>query len=151
MGVSHSPQELAAKFNGLAEDLQKRKTVALNKAAFASKVAFLAAPGAPHGKINVGARGTRVGVRYKINGDTASVRWYGPVHLVNNPTKKHKIAPKKRRGRHAIAFSGVVVASAKHPGTHGKHFFEVGRKIAEKESAVVFRREMHGAIVDRFK
>ncbi len=152
MGISHSPQELANKFSGLAADLEKQNPVALDKAALAAKIAFLAAPGAPKGRMSgVGTRGAKVGVRYRIYGNTAIVRWFGPAHLANYPTKPHDIKPRKRRGKQAIVINGQAVARAHTRGTKGKHFFELGREIAKREAPKIFNREMRSTIANHFK
>lgn len=95
-------------------------------------------------------------------GNTAAVRPKGPVHLVNNPTKPHVIVrrafvgtrgrgKKAQRGAALLAAFGVDAtnyggplgipgvgprASAHHPGTHGKHFWEH----AEPEAATAAKR-----------
>lgn len=142
MGTSHSGTELGQKFERLASDLRDSQPQLLAKAAMTAKVAFLAAPGAPHGKLKgVGTKGARVGVKYTIFGETAVIRWFGPAHLVNNPTKAHKITPRnKSRGgtvKKAVTAGGGAYASVTRPATSGKHFFEIGRKVAVKEATKV--------------
>ena len=51
----------------------------------------------------------------------------GPLHLENNPTKPHSIAPK---GPHPLAFTvggrTVFVNKVQHPGTRGKRTWQQG-------------------------
>jgi hypothetical protein len=51
----------------------------------------------------------------------------GPLHLENNPTKPHSIAPK---GPHPLAFQvggrTVFVNKVQHPGTRGKRTWQQG-------------------------
>lgn len=155
MGVSHSGIELGQKFERLATDLRDSQSALLSKAAMASKIAFLAAPGAPHGKLQgVGTKGARVGVKYRVFGTTAVVRWFGPAHLVNNPTKAHDITPKKRgrrSGKKAVVVNGQPVARSHTKGTRGKHFFEIGKKVAVKEATKVVQSGNLNTIRNVFK
>jgi hypothetical protein len=134
-------------------------------------MAFLAAPGAPH---MVAHRPTGVSVRRIQGGEKPvdSVRWNGPAHLVNNPTKAHDIFPrgyvgtrgtgkKAQRGAALLGAFGLDARSKKggirladgevrahvhHPGTHGKHFFELGvlagRPLAAAEMQKVVLAEL---------
>lgn len=99
---------------------------------------------------NVG-RGARVGARYDIQGrqnPTALVRATGPLRLLDNPTRPHRIGAKVKKGRsqssraafyNAIFGGGSGYGSAKplrtpygprysvqHPGTRGKRTFWKG-------------------------
>lgn len=82
----------------------------------------------------VGRRGARVGVRFDVRGKTnptALIRATGPVHLIERDTRPHKIAPRGKKAK-VLSIPGVGPrASAKHPGTKGKHPWErgVGRVI----------------------
>lgn len=164
MGTSRSGKEVAGKFRAVADDMKAAQGPALNAAALAAKNKMVAAPGAPRGTVKgAGKKGSRVGVRYKIVGNVAYVRWFGPAHLVNNPTKPHFIGLKSARvqrriGGNLIAalaaptggkrlrktkaatlrplkIGGDFAMWAKHPGTRGKRFFQRSRPQAEKAAA----------------
>jgi hypothetical protein len=82
--------------------------------------------------------------RFDIAGDKAIIRYAGAkAHLVNNPTKPHRIEPRSRRrggARRALTFNGVVRAWAEHKGTTGKRFFEAAREISTRELPRVYHR-----------
>jgi hypothetical protein len=79
---------------------------------------------------HVGRRGAAIGVRYDVRGDTAEVKATGPVPLLANPIRPHRI-PKAGRRRKVIVIPGVGVrASANHPGTRGKDTWDKGREKA---------------------
>ena len=135
MGVSSSPAELAmkiSKFGSALGDTRKPLTVT----AFAGKRIFAASA--------AGAGASRLArARYDIHANTAVIRYAGAkAHLVNNPTKPHRIEPRSRRGRgrRGLTIDGNVRAFANHPGTSGKRFFEAARTIAVKELPKVYMR-----------
>jgi len=80
----------------------------------------------------VGARGARVGVRYRVFGTSSSatgiLQYTGPVHLVNNATSPHEIEPRRRK---ALAPSSRAWAAARveHPGTRGRDFAGPAEKV----------------------
>jgi hypothetical protein len=81
---------------------------------------------APSGRLNVGKRGQKVGVRYDLRSDTeAVVRMTGPAHLIERNTKAHRIPRERKTGRakkrYAVIPGVGVRAFANHPGTKGKH------------------------------
>lgn len=119
MGVSRTPSELAGKLERLAKDVKDTRKP-LNAAALAAKQAFIAAePGVVGHRV---ARGL-IRVRYDIRGNTAIVRFTGPAHLALNPTRAHRIEPRRRRrggARRALTINGDFAANADHPGTRGK-------------------------------
>lgn len=86
---------------------------------------------APSGRLNVGKRGQRVGVRYDLHSDNeVIVRMTGPAHLLERNTKAHQIPrerkTKRAKKRYAVIPGVGVRAWANHPGTKGKHTFERG-------------------------
>lgn len=128
--------ELASKLGQVAAAIPKAQRVGVERAAFAAKKELLAAPGAPRFVRGVGRRGAKTNVRYDVKGTrnpTALVRWTGPAHLVDQPTKAHPIGPRRRRGkkRRAVLVNGQPRAVVQHPGTKGKGFFEAGVKRAQ--------------------
>lgn len=132
---------------GTGPALEKANGVALRTAALAGKTSLLAAPGAPKGLV---ARG-RTGVNFTVFGAAATVKWYGPVHLVNNPTKPHELKPKARRGGKALRLAdGHFRSHVEHPGTDGKHFFEAGEQAAAQAIPPVFRTVYRGQLARYF-
>jgi len=107
---------MASKLERLAHEVKDTRKP-LTAAAMAAKQAFIATePGVVGHRV---ARG-KVGVRYDIRGDTAVVRFTGPAHLALNPTRAHRIQPRRRRGRRALTIGDDFAAYADHPGTRGK-------------------------------
>ena len=137
MGISSSPAELAAKISKLGSELgDVRKPLTIT--ALAGKQIFVASAASAGA-----ARLARA--RYDMRGDhSVVIRYAGAkAHLVNNPTKAHRIEPRARRGRRgrrALTIGGDVRAYANHPGTHGKQFFQAARKIAERELPKVYMK-----------
>jgi hypothetical protein len=146
MGVSTSAGQLAAKFEGLARDMANPR-VPLNVTALHVKRLFESSAAGAGVLGHRVARG-KIGVRYDIKGNgpraVALVRYTGPAHLVNNPTKPHRIEPRirpgsrRRRGARALTINGNVRSWANHPGTAGKKFFESARSIAIRTAPRVF-------------
>lgn len=123
-----TPAQFAQRARGFANDLPKVERRAVGAAALVVKNSALtelrSAVGPDLRMSGVGKRGAKVGARYDQAAGSASalVRATGPVHLIENDTKPHKISPKRRRGsRGALSIPGVGVrASVNHPGTRGK-------------------------------
>ena len=71
----------------------------------------------------VGKRGAKVGARFDIKGrDRVELKATGPLHLIERPTRAHRIPRQRKRGRRRYAvIPGVGVrAYANHPGTRAK-------------------------------
>jgi hypothetical protein len=137
MGTSHTGAQLAAKLDKLGRELRDVKRP-LNVTALEGKRIFAGTAAA--------AGATRLArARYDIRGNTAVIRYAGAkAHLVNNPTKAHRIEPRSRRGRRgrqALVIDGNVRAYANHPGTRGKGFFQKARAICEVALPRVYGRE----------
>ena len=151
MGVSTSPAELSRKLNGLARDMG-RTGVPLNATALHVKKLFEASA-ASAGVLGHRVAGGRIGVRYDIQGGggqhaTAVVRYTGPAHLVNNPTRAHRIEPRRprgvrtrrRRGAQALTIGGNLRAWANHPGTGGKRFYQRAKIVAHQTAPRVYAK-----------
>lgn len=123
----------------MADATEKRSRDILIDGAKSTKAIMLATATskgvAPGGKI----AGKRWTVRYDLNPGTtpaALVRFTGPFHLVESPTKAHQIVAgegRKRRGRgraRALRIGDQFRASASHPGTKGKRVFATGKVLA---------------------
>ncbi len=144
MGVSHTPAQLAAKLEGLARDMGNQR-VPLNVTALHVKRLFESSAAGAGVLGHRVARG-KIGVRYDIKGNgpraVALVRYTGPAHLVNNPTKAHRIEPRARRRprRRGLTIGGNVRAWANHPGTTGKGFFQKARTAAVATAPRVYAK-----------
>ena len=138
MGTSTSPGEMARKLDRLARDLSDQRRP-LTLTALAGKRIFASTAAA--------ARASRLArARYDLFGNTAVIQYRGAkAHLVNNPTKAHRIEPRSRRrrggSRRALTIGGDVRAYANHPGTSGKRFFEAARAICARELPRVYMKE----------
>lgn len=150
MGVSHSVAEFTGKVRSAGTNLAAAKTPALNAGAMAAKIEMQ--KGVPTYLRGVGKKGAKIGVRYTLYGSTkAVVRWYGPAHLLNNPNRPHQIRPKKRGGKKALLINGQPVASAQHPGTKGRHFFQNAKPRARKAAGDAYNRTVRNAVTSAFK
>jgi hypothetical protein len=153
MGVSRSPAELAGKLASAASAIGDTK-IPLTATAQAVKGDFVSS------LRDVGVHGTTkvskaVKARYDIKGDTALVKYTGPAHLLDRPTRAHSLVSRKNRGtrrgrgsrtsgvgaRGAILVNGSPKAFAMHPGTKGLHFFARARNKAEQTAPRVYQRE----------
>jgi hypothetical protein len=137
VGTSQSGAQLAAKLDKLGRELRDVKRP-LNATALEGKRIFAGTAAA--------AGASRLArARYDINGNQAVIRYAGAkAHLVNSPTKAHRIEPRsgrRSRGRRALTIGGDVRAYANHPGTRGKRFFEAARAICQTVLPRVYGRE----------
>lgn len=153
MGVSSSPRELAGKIDRFAKDVGNVK-VPLNATALHVKK-LMQASAAGAGVLGNKPSGKRraIGVRYDLHGSgphmSATVGYTGPAHLVNNPTRPHRIEPRRprgvrtrrRRGASALVINGSVRAWANHPGTRGARFYEKARAAAIRTAPRVYARK----------
>lgn len=138
MGTSQTGAQLAAKLDKLGRELRDVKRP-LNATALEGKRIFAGTAAA--------AGASRLArARYDIHGNQAVIRYAGAkAHLVNSPTKAHLIVPRsrsRRRGsKRALTINGDVRATAHHPGTRGKRFFEAARTICQTVLPRVYGRE----------
>lgn len=134
MGTSNSSNEWVRKLTKLSSELDNtRKPLTIT--ALAGKGIFATSAAA--------AGASRLArARYDIRGNRAIIRYAGAkAHLVNNPTKAHRIQSRaRRRGRRALTINGNVRAWANHPGTKGKRFFEAARELATHELPKVYMK-----------
>lgn len=139
-----TPTQFAAKMHRTADGMRRAPQQITTRAAQAVKRSAQTqlAIAAPRGRLNVGKRGAKVGVRYDLRSDTeAVVRMTGPAHLLERDTKAHRIPREKvGRGRRQrtntkrIVIPNVGVRmSAQHPGTKGKHPWEKGLRASIPE------------------
>lgn len=136
--MTSTPTQFAHKMQRTADGMRRAPRQITTHAAQAVKrsVQTRLAVAAPRGRLNVGKRGQKVGVRYDLRSDTeAMVRMTGPAHLIERDTKAHRI-PRERKTNRAkkrfVVIPGVGVrAYANHPGTKGKHPWERGVEAAK--------------------
>lgn len=150
MGTSTSAAQFSRKITNLATVTQRMQKDVIDAGALTAKEIILAEAAVrgvtPASRI----AGGRWGVRYDIKGfnnPSALVRVYGPFHLVDSPTRPHEIRPRRRGrrvGKRALAFNGVVRASAQHPGTRGKESFPAAKVKARVAVPIVMSRRLTG-------
>lgn len=147
MGVSKTPAQMAGKLENLAKEMGNVNPT-LNAVGLRGKEIFIAAEGRP---LSIKSNGRRrpIGTRYDLKGHTVVIRYTGPAHLLNDPTKAHVELPRRRpgargrrKGARALRFpDGGFAASAPHPGTKGMHFFQKAKVVAEHELPKLFARK----------
>lgn len=108
---------------------------ALLAAANAAAALQRKAPGFPRRPV----KGVKVGVTVKMERGGALVRATKPAHLAINPTKAHRIKPRRRRGKKAILIPGVGPrANAQHPGTKGTRSWQKTMPQVERVAPKVY-------------
>lgn len=163
--MSRTPQELVAKLERSATAVQRAQRQGVEAAAFAATTvvrASMAAKGVPSGTVlrGVGRRGARVSARYDVKGAenaTALVSMRGPAHLVENPTKPHVIAARRRpgvrtrrRGARALALPDGFATQVQHPGTSGKRFWRDAMPEARRVAPEAYRLKQTTALRREF-
>jgi hypothetical protein len=149
VGTSTSGAQLRAKLSRFAADVKNNKA-ALNATGMAGKDIFISAA-ASAGVLGKKPKDKRklIGARYDLarGGNGVTVFFTGPAHLVNNPTRPHRIEPRKargvrtrRRGASALTINGDVRAWANHPGTKGKHFAAPAIRAAAEKLPGVYNK-----------
>lgn len=125
-----TPAAFAVKMSRAAAEFRSVDRSVANAAALHVKrhVQATLAVAAPRGRLNVGKRGARIGVRYTLYPSSARVFMFGPAHLIERDTAPHKIPrPKGGRGNKPIFIPGIGVRhQVNHPGTKGKHPWRKG-------------------------
>ena len=126
------------------------RKVAAGLTATARRTTAAAAPG---GRLNVGKRGARIGVRYDVRGNgEAIVRATGPYQLIERDTSGHVEPKGRRRGRSKVLhIPGIGFRrTVRHPGTKGKHPFERAVREYTPKAPKVFQREVAQAMRKTF-
>jgi hypothetical protein len=117
-------------------------------------------------------KGTKWNVRYRVYGYQnvrGTVMFTGPVHLMNNGTISHWIAPRNSawggrtsritgnmvgagKGAHALYFPDGEVrwGPVFHPGTRGKKFFEKAEPIIIRQSERIIKQEVRSHLARTF-
>jgi hypothetical protein len=150
VGTSTSWAQVGRKLEALGDGLGDNKP-ALHKTGMAGKVSF--ARHASHAGVlgkRVAGKRKAITVAYDLldgHGNGVMILYRGPAHLVNNPTKPHRIEPRRprgsrsrRRGRQALTIGGNLRAGADHPGTRGKGFYQRARAECVKTLPGVYGR-----------
>jgi hypothetical protein len=101
----------------------------------------------------VGRRGAKVGAGFDVKGSvdpTALIKPKGPLWLVENDTGAHRIprSRSRRARRRYVVIDGHPYASARHPGTRGKHPFRKGVGKTRDDTPRIFQHEVRKAVVD---
>ena len=157
MGTSKSPEQFVRKIEGLANATEKRSVAAVNRGALATKNIILAQSASQGVKPTSKLARKSWGVNYKVMPGPrpeAFVRIRGPFHLVDRDTEPHDLKPKTRgRGsrKKALAFGGIVRASAHHPGTKGKGIFANAKAKADVVVPKVMAQTIVGGWRDALK
>jgi hypothetical protein len=153
MGTSRSATELVGKLRKLPAVTKQAERSAVSSAAKATKGIMLATAASrgvtPGGRI----AGKKWTVRYDFKSPTvALVRFTGPFHLVEGPTKPHQITARGaatgrrgRKGARALKMGDDFRASASHPGTRGKKVFATGKVVARHQVPRTMAAEFQSA------
>jgi hypothetical protein len=156
--VSGSADQLANRLVSGGRAITRANRVGVEQACLAGKEVLTAAGMAaglpsPGGVIRgVGVRGSKWRVRYDVKGyenPVGIIRMYGAVHLVNNDTSAHEIAPRRKK---ALAFpdGGVRGGPVHHPGTRGKKFFEKAEPVIVRQSERIITQTVRGHLARVF-
>ncbi len=145
-----SPQQFGRKMGKVAGDMRNTDRRVANATGLVVKqqVQQELLQAAPRGRLNVGKKGRKVGVRYDLLDKAARVKMTGPAQLLERPTKAHRIPRDTKRGRKKKVFiPGVGVRSAvKHPGTKGKFPWAKGLAQAQPKIGPAAAKEFFAPI-----
>lgn len=155
------PADLARRIAKIEKAIEASERDSIRRAAIVAKEAQLAQMRSDVGanlrldRVRSG-KGAAIGARYNLSGKgaaaSATVKATGPVPLVANPIKPHRIPRAGRRRRGVLAIPGIGVrASAEHPGTRGKDTWNVGRREAEPRVTQIIQRNTDAAVVRAFR
>ena len=166
--MSSSVDDLANRLVSGGREITRANRVGVEKACLAGKNVMLSAMVASLGGnrlSGVGKNGAKIGVRYTVGGyqnPVGIIQYTGPAHLANSGTRPHKIEPRsrqttakgnRRRGSaKALSPAGNpwAAASADHPGTKGKKFFEKAEPIVVAQSKRIIEQEVRGHLARTF-
>lgn len=166
--MSSSVDDLANRLVRGGQEITRANRVGVEKACLAGKNVMLATMTAALGGnrlSGVGKKGAKVGVRYHVRGymnPVGIIQYTGPAHLANSGTRPHQILPRsrqttakgnRRRGSaKALSPAGNpwAAASADHPGTKGKKFFEKAEPIVVAQSKRIITQEVRSHLAGTF-
>ena len=160
MGISTSVLEFVGKIEQVPVVLEKQKRQATLKAAQVLRDGAMASlnAAAPGGHLR-NVKGSALAVRATSTPDGAMVAAVGKAFaILDNPTKGHTIGggkgtkrakggigpsrPGKRSGGVLHIGNGFVTGPVHHPGTHGKHTFNLGTEAVTPEAFTTLREEL---------
>lgn len=156
------------------ERAQRQTSLAVGRIMQAEVDEQLARAGVTDGRLrNVGKKGAKIGTVVKPGQQgTVVVRATGPFHLIERPTKKHTLTTRAAtrrvqaqaqtsagktvragasKGAKALSINGAARASAKHPGTRGKHPFERATHTAAPKIAAATAAHLRGEFAATFR
>lgn len=120
MGVSTSPEQLVAKLERSAKNVQKATRETLADSADTVRTAVLAqAAGEIGADLSFGGK-KRVGASTKVAGTQATVKATGPMHWLERGVQPHAIAPKRAGGSRASRSAFVAQAFGSGPISYGR-------------------------------
>ena len=163
MGTSRNPAELSAKFGSFIHDLERgeltREAVEASAVEYkqAGVLAYRRATGGDLKLSRVGRAGGRIGVRYSEPTGTTNaatvVRVTGPAHLIDHPTRPHRIPKQRGRGRRRVVnIPGVGVrAHANHPGKPARPTFHPAMRARRPRAMRAFVVRIDKGMRRRFK
>lgn len=173
MGRSSSVPQFLGKLDAVTREIGSNRS-AVQATAVAAKGIFIAEAAKKGVGRGVGKTvvSKRVSASYDLKGGErdakAVIRYTGPAHLVNNPTKAHVIRPRKFVGTrsggakagkaaalmsafgldaHSAGRGGIVIPAvgvrrfARHPGTKGLRFAQKAATKCKQECPKVYQRE----------
>lgn len=156
--MAASADQLANRLVSGGRAITRANRVGVEQACLAGKGVMIASAaaaglGGPGSKLRgVGKSGGKWNVRYRVTGYqdvVGTLRFTGAVHLMNNDTAAHEIAPRRKK---ALAFSdgGVRLGPVQHPGTKGKKFFERAEPIIVRQSERIIKQEIRSHLARTF-
>lgn len=153
--MAASADQLASRLVSGGRQITRANRVGVEKACLAGKQVMLAGLVAAAGgrrMSSVGKSGANLNVRYRVVGfqnPVGTISYVGPVQFLNNPTKPHMIAPRRKK---ALSPSGNQWAAmrAEHPGTRGKKFHERSEPIVLAQSKRIITAEVRGHLARTF-
>lgn len=140
MGTSHSAAEFAGKMNKIATTLPRATKAGIRDSSLAGKTLIQTVAASRGVSVNSRIAGRPWRAGYDLKGTPSHpaslLRITGAFPLVENDTPAHLIqgrqAPgrrgRRRTGKKALNIGGNIRASARHPGTRGKHIFRDAKK-----------------------
>ncbi len=154
MGTSRSAAEFSQKIVKMGTITQRRQKDTVFQGAMATKAIIIAQAAAkgvtPTSKI--AKKRWSVGFNIEgFNNPTALVKIRGPFHLVDRPTRSHRIGRKKGRGRALKLGDGSFRTVVDHPGTKGKGIFDASKTKARVTVPQVMSRSVLSGWRDALK